>query len=61
MINAGTIAEEIAAAETFEAVDPAIVTTWIAADASHIDALGTYPDEWELRVVSFLDDSLAVT
>ena len=61
VINAGTVAEEIAAAETFEAVDPAIVTTWIAADASHIDALGTYPDEWELRVVSFLDDSLAVT
>ena len=60
VINAGTVAEEIAAAKTFEAVDPSIVTTWIAADASHIDALSTYPDEWERRVVSFLDDSLAL-
>jgi uncharacterized protein len=59
VINAGTIAEEIAAAETFEAVDPQIVTTWIAADASHIDALSTYPDEWEQRVAAFLDSSLA--
>jgi hypothetical protein len=34
------------------------VTTWIAADASHIDALSTYPDEWERRVTAFLDNSL---
>ncbi len=37
-----------------------IVTTWIDADAGHIEGLSTYPDEWERRVISFLDDSLAL-
>jgi hypothetical protein len=35
------------------------VQTWVVPDAGHTRGLGTAPEEWERRVVAFLDDSLA--
>jgi uncharacterized protein len=58
IISAGTLPEEIAAANAFKAVAPAAVEVWIAPAASHTTAYRTHPDEWEQRVIEFLDSSL---
>jgi hypothetical protein len=58
IISAGTMPDEIAAAQVFEDVAPATVDVWIAPDASHTTAYRTNPDEWERRVIRFLDSTL---
>ncbi|MGD9996736.1 MAG: alpha/beta hydrolase [Ilumatobacteraceae bacterium] len=59
LIAAGRSESEIAATDVFRASAPDRVDVWIAPDASHTDASRRYPDEWERRVVGFLDDTLA--
>jgi hypothetical protein len=58
LIAAGTAHWEIGATEVLRAAAPEQVDVWIAPDAAHTGALETYPDEWERRVVDFLDDAL---
>ena len=59
IISAGTLPAEIAAAQAFEDAAPAEVDVWIAPDASHTTAYRAHPDEWERRVIEFLDSTLA--
>jgi hypothetical protein len=42
----------------FEEAAPDAVDVWIAPDASHVAAYRTHPDEWERRVIEFLDSTL---
>jgi dienelactone hydrolase len=58
IISAGTRPQEVAAAEEFRRSAPDAVEVWIAPDASHTGAYTTHPDEWEDRVITFLDDAL---
>jgi hypothetical protein len=58
VIAAGTLPAEIAAAATFEALSPTVVTTWIAPGARHTKAYVAHPAEWEQRVVGFYDEEL---
>jgi dienelactone hydrolase len=58
IISAGTMPAEIAAAQAFQDAAPAAVDVWIAPDASHTTAYRTHPDEWERRVIEFLDSTL---
>jgi dienelactone hydrolase len=58
IISAGTLPAEIAAARAFEAAAPDAVEVWIAPAASHTTAYRTHPDEWERRVIEFLDTTL---
>jgi hypothetical protein len=58
LIAAGTVESEIEATEVFHAAAPEQIGVWIAPDASHTGAFQSYPDEWERRVVDFLDDTL---
>ena len=58
IISAGTQPAEIAAAQVFDDAAPAVVDVWIAPDASHTTAFRTHPDEWERRVIEFLDGAL---
>jgi predicted acyl esterase len=58
VIAAGTLPPEIDAAATFEALSPAVVTTWIAPHARHTKAYDAHPSEWEQRVVAFYDEAL---
>jgi hypothetical protein len=58
IISAGTRPWEIAAARVFEEAAPDAVDVWIAPDASHVAAYRTHPDEWERRVIEFLDSAL---
>jgi pimeloyl-ACP methyl ester carboxylesterase len=58
VIISGPASTEVDAAEVLTAVGPDIVTTWTIADAGHIAGLATHPEEWERRVISFLDESL---
>jgi hypothetical protein len=37
---------------------PDVVTTWVVPGAGHTDGLAKDPDEWEPRVVAFLDEHL---
>jgi hypothetical protein len=58
IISAGARSPEIAAANVFRDAAPDDVQVWIAPDASHIGAFKTHPEEWEQRVITFLDDTL---
>ena len=58
VIVAGTMPAEIAAADTFAAQSPDVVTTWIAPGAQHTKAYDAHPAEWERRVIDFYDDVL---
>lgn len=58
IIAAGTSPAEIAAAEVFDATAPGDVEVWIAPDASHTGAYDAYPEEWERRVIEFLDATI---
>jgi hypothetical protein len=58
LIAAGTVESEIRATDAFDAAAPEQVDVWIAPNASHTGAFQTHPDEWERRVVDFLDDTL---
>ena len=58
LIISGPASTEVDAAEALIQAGPDIVSTWTIADAGHIEGLATHPDEWERRVISFLDESL---
>ena len=58
LIAAGDVADESRAARYIRSGSPETVELWIAPDTSHTDALDTHPEEWEARVVGFLDDAL---
>jgi uncharacterized protein len=58
LVAAGTVPREVAAADSMRSVDPQRVETWTVPDAGHMDALRTAPQQWERRVVGFLDDQL---
>jgi dienelactone hydrolase len=60
IIAAGTQPAEIAAAQAFHDAAPESVEVWIAPGAGHTTAYDTHPDEWETRVIGFLDDALDV-
>jgi pimeloyl-ACP methyl ester carboxylesterase len=58
LIAAGTVAEEESAARHVAAVDPERVTVWVVPGAGHTAGLAVAPDEWEARVIAFLEASL---
>jgi dienelactone hydrolase len=57
IIAAGTQPAEIDAAHVFQSAADS-VEVWIAPDAGHTTAYDIYPDEWETRVIDFLDRTL---
>jgi dienelactone hydrolase len=59
LIAAGAVEDEAKAAETIRRASPGTVTVWIAEGASHVGGLRAQPEEWERRVVGFLDGALA--
>ena len=58
LITAGNVDDEAHAASYIEAAAPDRVTVWNVDGADHTGGLETRPDEWERRVVEFLDESL---
>jgi pimeloyl-ACP methyl ester carboxylesterase len=58
VIISGRAPNEVAAAAAFSVIRPDAVHTWTIADAGHIEGLATHPQEWERRVIDFLDESL---
>jgi uncharacterized protein len=60
LITAGDVAEEAHAARYIAAGSPSTVARWDVPDTGHTQALDTHPNEWERRVVAFLDDALGV-
>jgi dienelactone hydrolase len=52
---------ELAANERMRAASPAAIELWHLPDAPHTGALGAQPEEWEARVVGFLETALAPT
>ncbi len=60
LIAAGEVGEEGLAAEHVRGGSPATVTVWEVPGAGHIGGLDTAPEEWERRVVGFLDAALGV-
>jgi fermentation-respiration switch protein FrsA (DUF1100 family) len=59
LIAAGTVPEEGHAARHVASADPARVSIWIVPDAGHTDGLAVASDDWERRVITFLEESLA--
>jgi dienelactone hydrolase len=60
LIAAGEVPEERHAAADLQAVAPDRVEVWVVPGAGHTDGLTTAPQEWERRVVAFLDGALGV-
>jgi uncharacterized protein len=58
VIAAGDLDPEITAGRAFVAAAPDSVELWIVPDTGHTAAFDTHPDEWESRVVAFLDRAL---
>jgi uncharacterized protein len=58
VVAAGDIDAEITAGHAFVAAAPGSVTLWVVPDTGHTAALDTHPEEWEARVVAFLDGAL---
>jgi dienelactone hydrolase len=58
LITAGDVADEARAGRYIQSASPATVTLWDVPGTSHTHGLRTHPDEWEHRVVTFLDDAL---
>jgi pimeloyl-ACP methyl ester carboxylesterase len=61
LITAGTVADERLAAKFISSAAPERVEIWEVEGSTHTGGLTTKPDEWEQRVVAFLDAQLAVT
>lgn len=57
LIAGGRTTDEPEIARRLEARSES-VERWVVADAGHIRALATAPDEWEQRVIGFLDRAL---
>ena len=58
LVVGGRVADERHAAEHIRSGAPDTVTVWEVPDAGHIEGHATDPDEWERRVLRFLDDAL---
>jgi uncharacterized protein len=55
LITAGDVPDEGRAGRYIESASPETVDLWVAPNTGHTDALKTHPDEWEGRVVAFLE------
>ena len=49
----------MAAWQLIRSGSPDSVEVWTVADAGHTGGLATEPDEWEERVIGFLDEHLS--
>jgi dienelactone hydrolase len=58
LVTAGDVADEAEAAEHIASAAPDRVVVWTVTGAPHTGGLGTSPEEWERRVVQFLDEHL---
>ena len=58
LVAAGTVETEVLAADSMRSAGPGRVAVWTVADAGHTQGLATAPEEWEDRVVGFLDRHL---
>ena len=58
LIAAGTEEKESLAAASLRSADRQRVRTWTVPRAGHVQGLATEPEEWERRVVGFLDREL---
>ncbi|MCO8128260.1 alpha/beta hydrolase [Acidimicrobiia bacterium EGI L10123] len=58
LMAAGQVADEGHAAAWIAAGAPERVEVWTVDGAGHTDGLGVAPEEWERRVVGFLDEHL---
>jgi predicted alpha/beta hydrolase len=58
LIAAGDVADEAHAARYIRSGSPDTVELWVVPHTSHTRGLRTHPDEWERRVVTFLDGAL---
>jgi fermentation-respiration switch protein FrsA (DUF1100 family) len=58
LIAAGDVGDETAAATYMASAAPDRVTVWTVDGASHTGGLDTAPDDWEDRVIGFLDHHL---
>jgi hypothetical protein len=58
IIAGGEVPDEGRAAAYFRQTSPDNVEVWEVEGASHTGGLASAPDEWESRVVGFLDASL---
>ncbi len=59
LIAGGNVADEANAGRWIQAASPGSVDLWVVPGAGHTGGLSTQPKEWEARVTSFLDRSLA--
>jgi pimeloyl-ACP methyl ester carboxylesterase len=58
LIAAGGVPDETSAALHIQGGSPGTVQAWVVPEAAHIGGLTTAPEEWEARVVGYLDDLL---
>lgn len=59
LITAGEVVDEGHAADYMAAAASDRVTVWTVEGADHTGGYETRPDDWEQRVVTFLDESLS--
>ena len=59
LIAAGTSPDEQSAAEVIRSAAPDRVDVWTVAGGTHTSGLRTAPAQWERRVITFLDETLA--
>lgn len=58
LVAAGEVADEQYAARALAANSTSNVHVWVVPAAGHTKGLQTAPQDWERRVVTFLDESL---
>ena len=58
LVTAGTLEPEVLAADSMRSAAPGRVQVWTVPGAGHTRGLATAPEEWERRVVGFLDAHL---
>jgi pimeloyl-ACP methyl ester carboxylesterase len=58
LVAAGTVEKEVLAARSMRTAKPQRVQVWAVPGSDHMQGLGTAPQDWERRVVGFLDDQL---
>lgn len=58
LVAAGEVDDEARAGRFIRSGSPETVQLWVVPGAGHTDALAVAPQEWERRVVGFLDDAL---
>jgi fermentation-respiration switch protein FrsA (DUF1100 family) len=58
LLAAGEVEDEQLVADRLQRLAPDSVEVWVVPDAGHTGGLDTAPEEWERRVVDFLDTAL---